>query len=109
MALLMSDFNLRHHCILWITVVLCITRTASVVKADQISNTRAWSGLHSELKNESPETIINSGLDRAELWKPVSLGAGMLDVTATVGRVFKYAVPQDAFLGDNLKYKVCIL
>ncbi|XP_071807076.1 dystroglycan 1-like [Asterias amurensis] len=105
MALLMSDFNLRHHCILWITVVLCITRTASVVNADQISNTRAWSGLHSELKNESPETI-NSGLDRAELWKPVSLGAGMLDVTATVGRVFKYAVPQDAFLGDNLKYKI---
>ena len=101
------DFNLHRYCILWFTAVLYLSRTASIAVADQISNTRAWSGLNSELTNEIPEAG-NSGLDRAELWKPVSLGDGVSDVMATVGKVFKFTVPENAFLGDNLKYKVCM-
>ncbi|XP_022103981.1 dystroglycan-like [Acanthaster planci] len=72
------EFCSCSHCILLVSVVLCLTRTASA----------------------------GSDLVQAELWKPVSLGTGLSDVTATVGRVFKFTVPEDAFKGDNLRYQI---
>ena len=39
---------------------------------------------------------------------PVMLMWGIADTSATVGKMFNYAIPDDAFKGTVLKYKVII-
>ena len=45
---------------------------------------------------------------KSQKGSPVMLMWGIADTSATVGKMFNYAIPDDAFKGTVLKYKVII-
>ena len=87
--------------------------TTQWVVAHEPNDVRTWIELHSIPENEleqdrdsSSSSRTSSRDTRERIWKPVSQGSGIGDTIATVGRVFKYAIPRDAFRGDVSKYEV---
>ncbi|XP_072026847.1 dystroglycan 1-like [Amphiura filiformis] len=102
--------------VLAITTVLLtmLSWTMCYVEANEPADVRAWFELHSipedDLRQHNKDTASSSSSTRTNtkhsIWKPVSQGDGIGDTIATVGRVFKYAIPKDAFRGDISRYQI---
>ena len=117
-----------HGPVLGLLTLFIISTWTTSVSASEPNEIRAWSQLHSIPETElqqhrdwssvspsvardgsnSGSTSIDSSNDET-IWKPVSPGSGIGDNVATVGRVFKFAIPEGAFRGDISHYKVSLL
>ena len=84
---------------------------------EHTNDVRSWLEMHSipekELQQQRDSSWPTKSRDsttetREVMWKPVSSGAGIGDTMATVGRVLKSRIPNDAFRGDVSRYEVSI-
>ena len=102
--------NIAVNSVAFTTVFLTILAwTSSYIVASEPSDIRAWFELHNIPEDGLQHTDSTSSLrdsNNERIWKPVSQGSGIGDTIATVGRVFKYAIPRDAFRGDISRYEV---
>lgn len=95
-------FSLSRHVLCTLIVILTIL-TCLIQAQGMNAIYRNYYQPNNHMEDEPDQTRAD---EHSQRWKPLSSRWGMPDASAHVGKVFRYTIPNDAFSGDVLRYKV---